>query len=173
MVEAGKTYTRTDGQITREQIKKYAKASGDMNPIHVDEDFATNRGGLNGVIAHGMLFFGFVNHLISDIAQEVNGKILKVGCEMRGTVRPGDWVISTATVKEITGNRMKLEIVQNSKMPLKIEKDGAVVKTFEGEERGWVKEKEKAGIKTEETDEGTLTYREWLAIKGYAEVELP
>ena len=172
MVEVGQVFTRTDGQVTREGIKKYAKASGDMNPIHTDEDFATNRGGLNGVIAHGMLFFGFVNRLISDIADEAKGSVGKIGCEMRGTVRPGDWVITTATVKSIEGKLVTLEIIQNSKMPLKIEKDGAVVKKFEGEERSWVKEKELGGVKTEETDEGTLTYREWLSIRANATINL-
>ena len=37
-----------------EQIAAYARASGDMNPIHLDERFARSVG-LPGVIAHGML----------------------------------------------------------------------------------------------------------------------
>ncbi len=61
---------------------------------------------------------------------------------------------------------------QNSKMPLKLEKDGAVIKTFEAEERGWVSEKEKPLITTEETAEGTLTYREALVNKGWAKIRL-
>ena len=67
---------------------------------------------------------------------------------------------------------ISLEIYQASKMPLHIEKDGEVVQVFEGEERNWVKEKEMEGIKTEETDEGTLTYREWIAIKGSCSIQI-
>ena len=40
--------------FTREQIAAYAEASGDHNPIHLDEEFAKSVG-LPGVIAHGML----------------------------------------------------------------------------------------------------------------------
>jgi acyl dehydratase len=173
MVDVGQVFTRIDGPVTREQIKKYGKASGDMNPIHMDEEFATTRGGLSGVIAHGMLFMGFVSHLLSDIAEEEKGKFLDLQCEMRGMVRPGDTVVTNATVKSIEGGIMTLEVIQNSEMPLKLEKDGAVVETYEGEKRSWVKEKEKGGIKTKEIDGGTLTYREWLAIRASAKVKLP
>ena len=39
--------------FTREQIREYAEASGDLNPIHVDEDFA-RQVGLPGRILHGL-----------------------------------------------------------------------------------------------------------------------
>lgn len=168
MVNVGQTFELKVGPITREQIQQYASASGDRNPIHIDEEFATERGGLNGVIAHGMLSFGFVNRLVSDIAG--NGKVISIGCEMRGMVRPGDDVVAVATVKEVNEKRVKLEIIQNSIMPLKIEKDGNVVKTFEGFDRKWPKEGEE--ISTKEVPEGTLHYRESLAIRAQAEIEL-
>jgi len=168
MVEVGQKFELKMGPITREQILEYANASGDRNPIHIDEKFATERGGLNGVIAHGMLSFGFINRLVSDIAG--NGKVLKIGCEMRGMVRPGDDVVSVATVKEVNGKHVKLEIIQNSVMPLKIEKNGQIIKTYEGWDRKWPKEGEP--ISTKETPEGTLYYREALSIKATAEIEL-
>jgi len=40
--------------ITREQLKLYAAASGDLNPIHLDDAVAKEKG-LDSVIAHGML----------------------------------------------------------------------------------------------------------------------
>ena len=43
--------------FTKEQIAAYAEASGDRNPIHLDDDFARSVG-LPGVIAHGMLQMG-------------------------------------------------------------------------------------------------------------------
>jgi hypothetical protein len=107
------------------------------------------------------------------LAIQNKGKVLATGCEMRGSVRPGDWVVTNAEVKAINGKVVELEIIQDSKMPLKLEKDGKVIKTFEGQERGWVKDKEVAGIKTENTPEGVLTYRLWLAIKAKAKIELP
>ena len=58
--------------ITQEQLQRYAQASGDHNPIHLDEA-AARRVGLDNVIAHGMLsmaFLGqFVNQQITDIPE--------------------------------------------------------------------------------------------------------
>jgi len=171
MVEVGQMIKKIDGPITRETILKYAKASGDNNPIHIDEDFAI-KVHLNGVIAHGMLSFGLGARHLSDFAEECQGTLFNLGCEMRGMVRPGDEILTTITVKDIKDNIAEIEMIQNSKMPLKLEKDGAVIKTFEAEERGWVSEKEKPLITTEETAEGTLTYREALVNKGWAKIRL-
>lgn len=40
--------------IRREDVRRYAEASGDHNPIHLDDD-AARALGLPGVVAHGML----------------------------------------------------------------------------------------------------------------------
>src|ERR1700719_5102672 len=51
--------------VTVEQIRQYAEASGDRNPIHLDETFARSAG-LPGVIAHGMLTMAFANQMVTD-----------------------------------------------------------------------------------------------------------
>jgi len=177
-MKVGDVFTQIDGPMTREGIKAYAKASGDNNPIHVDEDFATNRGGLNGVIAHGMFFYGFAIRMINNIALKNNAKIASIGCDFRGMVRPGDWVITKATVKSIEGKKVTFDIVQVSKMPLKLEKDGKLVKEFEGQTRKWLKgvkdgKVPDGSIKTEQTPEGILTFQEFLSIPAKAVLELP
>ncbi|HMF30317.1 MAG TPA: hypothetical protein VKK79_02815, partial [Candidatus Lokiarchaeia archaeon] len=85
-----------------------------------------------------------------------------------------DDVITKAKVSEINGNQVTLEITQMSKTPIKIEKDGEVVKTFEAEEKGWIEDKdiEEDLIKTEEVDDGTLSYRLRLSWPGSAVLEL-
>ncbi len=171
MFEVGQIVTKVEEPITRELLLKYAKASGDSNPVHTNEDFAI-KVGLNGVIAHGMLSFGMLNHYMSDLADENKGELLNIGCEMRGMVRPGDWLIAAIEVESIEDKVVSFKITQNSKMPLHLEKDGVVIKVYEGEERDWVNEKQKSGIATEETPEGTLTYREWLANKAWAKIRL-
>ncbi|MFC1941911.1 MaoC family dehydratase [Chloroflexota bacterium] len=50
--------------ITQENIKLYAEASLDYNPIHIDEDFARNTP-LGGTIAHGMLILGYISHMMT------------------------------------------------------------------------------------------------------------
>lgn len=50
--------------ITQEQINLYAQASGDFNPIHVDESFAAETP-LGGTIAHGMLVLAYVSEMMT------------------------------------------------------------------------------------------------------------
>jgi acyl dehydratase len=51
------------GPITRTQLALFAGASGDHNPIHLDDE-AARKGGLPGVIAHGMLNMAFFGDLL-------------------------------------------------------------------------------------------------------------
>jgi acyl dehydratase len=51
------------GPITREELKAYAAASGDPNPMHTDDEFARNAGH-PGVFAHGMLSMGWLAQLL-------------------------------------------------------------------------------------------------------------
>lgn len=53
--------------VTRQDLLKYAGASGDFNPIHWNEAFATGVG-LPGVIAHGMFTMGAAVQLVTDWA---------------------------------------------------------------------------------------------------------
>ncbi len=76
--------------ITREQIAAYAEASGDHNPIHLDDGFARSVG-LPGVIAHGMLQMG----LLATVAAEAAGgpkHLRRLLVRFAGMVVPGDTV---------------------------------------------------------------------------------
>jgi len=53
--------------VTRADLVQYAGASGDFNPIHWNEAFATGVG-LPGVIAHGMFTMGAAVQLVTDWA---------------------------------------------------------------------------------------------------------
>jgi acyl dehydratase len=80
--------------FTKEQIASYAEASGDRNPIHLDDDFARSVG-LPGVIAHGMLQMG----LMAIVAAEAAGgadRLTRLYCRFAGMVVPGDTVTFTA-----------------------------------------------------------------------------
>src|SRR4030042_1883498 len=158
-VKVGQEFVDVVKNITREQITKYGNASGARNPIHMDEKFATDVAGLKGVIAHGLLWMGFVGKFLTQLVD--NGKIIKWGGQFRGQVRPGDDVETKVKVTKIEGNKVSVEINQFSSTPIKVEKGGQVVKKFEAEEKGRVDEKEvkEGNIKTKEVPEGTLTYR--------------
>ena len=77
----------------RGQITAYAAASGDHNPIHLDDDFARSVG-LPGVIAHGMLQMG----ILAVVAEQAAGErpLRRLACRFAGVVVPGDTVTFTA-----------------------------------------------------------------------------
>ena len=80
--------------FTKEQISDYAEASGDHNPIHLDDDFARSVG-LPGRIAHGMLQMGIAGTVAADAAGG-GGRLRKLQCRFTGMVVPGDTVTFTA-----------------------------------------------------------------------------
>lgn len=86
-------------EITREQLVRYAGASGDFNPIHYDDERA--RGfGLPGVIAHGMLNMGLIARYLG-AALPSGARFEEYGVRFRAMVRPGDAVAITGRVTEV------------------------------------------------------------------------
>lgn len=51
--------------ITRHRLALYCGASGDLNPIHVDSDFA-KEAGFADVFAHGMLVMAYLGQALTD-----------------------------------------------------------------------------------------------------------
>lgn len=78
--------------FTEEQIAAYAEASGDHNPIHLDDAVAKSVG-LPGIIAHGMLQMG----LLARVAAPAGRPLTRLSCRFAATVRPGDTVTFTGT----------------------------------------------------------------------------
>ena len=78
--------------FTREEIARYAEASGDRNPIHLDEELARSVG-LPGVIAHGMLQMGILTNLAVAAAGGDPTRIRRIGVRFAGMVEPGDEVV--------------------------------------------------------------------------------
>ena len=50
--------------VTQRDINLYAKASGDFNPIHIDESFAAQTP-FGGTIAHGMLILAYMSEVMT------------------------------------------------------------------------------------------------------------
>jgi acyl dehydratase len=74
--------------ITREQIRAYAEASGDDNPVHLDEVVA-QRAGLPGIIAHGLLTMALLGRALTAWAGDPD-RVRLFGVRFAGIVRPGD-----------------------------------------------------------------------------------
>ena len=60
----GKVLPTIVRHVAQEKINLYAEASGDFNPIHIDESFASQTP-LGGTIAHGMLILAYVSEMMT------------------------------------------------------------------------------------------------------------
>ena len=83
-------------ELSRTQIVMYAGASGDYNPLHTDEVYATQVAGYPSVLAHGQLTMGLTAKVITDWIDD--GELSGFGVRFRQQVWPGDTLTSTATV---------------------------------------------------------------------------
>jgi meromycolic acid (3R)-3-hydroxyacyl-[acyl-carrier protein] dehydratase HadB len=110
-IRTGQTLPALTKQVTVEQIQQYAEASGDRNPIHVDDTFA-RAAGLPGVIAHGMLTMAFANQMVTDWLGD-RSLLKKLQGRFAGMVLPGDEVSCTGTVtsKDDAMRRVVISIV--------------------------------------------------------------
>jgi acyl dehydratase len=96
------------GPLTREWIKKYADASGDHNPIHIDEKTATAFG-LPSVIAHGMLNMAFVaQHVTNWVGLE--GSLKRIKVRFGAMVKPGDTLTCNGKItnKKVDGGKKSI-----------------------------------------------------------------
>jgi acyl dehydratase len=76
--------------ITQEQLRRYAEASGDYNPIHLDVH-AAQQVGLDGVIAHGMLSMAFLGQFVNQQIADIPGaRIEHLKVRFHNMVRLGD-----------------------------------------------------------------------------------
>ena len=93
-----------------EQIARYAKASGDRNPIHLDAEFAS-ASQFGGIVAHGMLTLAFVSESLSLAFGRdwIESGRLKV--RLKAPAYPGDVVRSWGRVvkEDTSGGRRTLE----------------------------------------------------------------
>jgi acyl dehydratase len=82
--------------LSRTQIVMYAGASGDYNPLHTDEIFATKRAGYPSVFAHGMLTMGMTARVLTNWVGE--GQLTSYSARFARQVWPGDTLAAVATV---------------------------------------------------------------------------
>jgi acyl dehydratase len=88
--------------INQEQLRFYAEASGDFNPIHLDPA-AARRVGLEGVIAHGMLSMAFLGQFVNQqIAGDPGARVAGIKVRYVGMVKLGDTLTCQGKVKERT-----------------------------------------------------------------------
>jgi acyl dehydratase len=88
---------------------RYAGASGDYNPIHIDEEFA-KAVGLPGRILHGLWTMAQVARAQTDAAGGPQ-HLKRLSVQFRGMGMPEQEVLVTGTVREADGSRAIVDTV--------------------------------------------------------------
>ena len=85
--------------VTREDVKAYADASGDQNPLHQDDVFAHSLG-FPGIIAHGMFTMGHMAAVVVAWAGEP-GAVVALSAQFRAPVFMGETIVAGGRVRSI------------------------------------------------------------------------
>jgi acyl dehydratase len=90
---------------------RYAGASGDFNPIHIDDEFAKSVG-LPRNILHGLYTMGLVAKANAIALAAGDPRALKkLSVQFRGMGVPEQEIVVTGTIKEIDGTRVVVDTV--------------------------------------------------------------
>ncbi|HEX2372177.1 MAG TPA: MaoC/PaaZ C-terminal domain-containing protein [Solirubrobacterales bacterium] len=89
---------------------RYAGASGDFNPIHIDPEFA-KAVGLPGNILHGLYTMAQVARAHTGAAGGDPRALKRLSVQFRGMGAPEQEILVTATVKEAGDGRVVTETV--------------------------------------------------------------
>ena len=89
---------------------RYAGASGDFNPIHIDPEFA-KAVGLPGNILHGLWMMAQVARGNAAVAEGDPRALKRLSVQFRGMCFPEQELIVTGTVKEVDGDRVVIDTV--------------------------------------------------------------
>jgi acyl dehydratase len=90
---------------------RYAGASGDFNPIHIDPEFA-KAVGLPNTILHGLYMMGLVARANTAALADGDPRALKrLAVQFRGMGAPETEIVVSGTVKSVEGDRVVVDTV--------------------------------------------------------------
>ena len=87
---------------------RYAGASGDFNPIHIDPEFA-RQVGLPGNILHGLWMMAQVARGNAQLAEGDPRALKRLSVQFRGMGFPEQELVVSGTVKEADGDRVVID----------------------------------------------------------------
>ena len=96
----GESLPTVEKVVTQGRIEKYAQASGDFNPIHVDHEFAAESR-FGGTIAHGMMIAASISEMMTVAFNQDWLQRGRLKIRFNAPVYPGDTVTAFGQVKSI------------------------------------------------------------------------
>jgi acyl dehydratase len=89
---------------------RYAGASGDFNPIHIDPEFA-KAVGLPNTILHGLYMMGLTARAATEAAGGDPGSLKRLSVQFRGMGAPETEIAVTGTVKSVEDGKAVIDVV--------------------------------------------------------------
>jgi len=93
--------------ITDADIVLYAGISGDTNPVHLNQEYASGTM-FQGRIAHGMLTAGFISAVLGTKLPGPGCIYISQNLKFKAPVRSGDTVTARATITEIIPEKRRV-----------------------------------------------------------------
>lgn len=78
--------------VTGDDIRRFADLTGDVSPIHVNEEYARSQG-FNSCVCHGVLLTGFVSRFVGVLLPGSGGVLQKMEFEFRSPCYAGDRLV--------------------------------------------------------------------------------
>lgn len=93
--------------VTEADIVMFAGISGDINPVHLNHEFASETM-FEGRIAHGMLSASFISTVIGTKLPGPGAIYLSQNLKFKAPVRAGDTVQARTTITEIQADKRRV-----------------------------------------------------------------
>jgi acyl dehydratase len=98
-VQVGDEIPALSKVVKREEVKAYADASGDQNPLHQDDDFARSVG-FPGIIAHGMFTMAHLVKAVTDWTGDP-GALKRMKVQFRAVVFMDETMVARGRVESL------------------------------------------------------------------------
>lgn len=95
--------------VTEADIVLFAGISGDTNPVHLNEEYASGTM-FKGRIAHGMLSAGFISALLGTKLPGPGCIYMSQNLKFKAPVRSGDTVVARGTVTDVNAAKRRVTI---------------------------------------------------------------
>lgn len=94
--------------VTEQDVMLFGEVSGDLNPVHFDEEFA-RKTIFRGRIAHGVLCLSYISTVLGMKMPGPGTIFISANSRFKAPVRIGDTVTTTCTVAEVTPEKRRVQ----------------------------------------------------------------
>ncbi len=95
--------------LSTSDIESFADASGDTNPVHLDDEYAATTV-FRSRIAHGMLTASLLSTILGTIMPGPGTIYLSQSVRFKAPVKPGETVVAKATISELQRERRRAKL---------------------------------------------------------------